>query len=208
MDPRFFKFVIVALVLNAILGILYSFALSSQIERGFKSLNERVDQLETIIHQYETNNANLTEQLSYYESEINTLKNTISEAPVKESKIEPVDPDVLILAQLIEAESGNQSFEGKMAVGTVVMNRVDSGKFPNTIKDVIFQKNQFSVVANGRIYNKPSSDSLKAAKELMNGKRALSSSVLYFYNPQFVKTTNWIRSRSVIKRVGDHVFAI
>lgn len=113
--------------------------------------------------------------------------------------------DLNLLAQLIESEAGNQSIAGKMAVGTVVMNRVKSGVFPDTIRGVIYQKHQFSPVANGSINNKPSDESVAAAKKIMEGSRVLKSDVLYFYNPK-IATDKWVRTRTVSKTIGDHVF--
>lgn len=144
-----------------------------------------------------------------YKLEADNLKKLIDERS-KEVEIEKSSvnqKDLQLMAQLIESESGNQPFEGKLAVGTVIMNRIQSDEFPDTIRDVIFQKGQFQVVGNGKIYNEPSEDSLEAAKEIMNGKRVFNTDVLYFYNPKITSMSNWIRKLKVTKVIKDHAFS-
>lgn len=85
-----------------------------------------------------------------------------------------------LLARLIEAEAKGESYEGKVAVGNVVINRVRSELFPNTIKDVIYAQNQFSPVKNGAINNTPSDDSINAAYECIYTYREESKEALYF----------------------------
>lgn len=111
-----------------------------------------------------------------------------------------------LLARIINAEARNQPYEGKIAVGNVIMNRVNNSKFPNTIKEVIYQKGQFYPVVNGAINKQPSEDSIKAAKEVLAGRTVVNSNVLYFYNP-VTSTSDWIFSREVSKKIGDHAFA-
>src|SRR5690606_23546038 len=73
--------------------------------------------------------------------------------------------DLYLLAQIIHAEAKGESYEGKLAVGNVIHNRVKSKQFPNSIRGVIFQKGQFQPVMNGSIYNEPSKESIRAARE-------------------------------------------
>ncbi|MGN1095972.1 MAG: cell wall hydrolase [Eubacteriales bacterium] len=116
--------------------------------------------------------------------------------------------EVYWLSRIIYAESGIEPFRGKIAVGNVVLNRVRSKEFPNTIYDVIFDKKygtQFSPVANGSIYNKPNSDSIKAAKICLEG-YSIDRNILYFMNPELA-TTNWIsQNRLYAFRIGTHSF--
>lgn len=111
--------------------------------------------------------------------------------------------DVNWLSRIIYAESGNQPLAGKLAVGNVVLNRVKSSRFPNTIKEVIFQKNQFSPVKNGTIYRTPSAESVLAAKLCLDGAVALDN-VLYF-------NVNGLRSwasknRTYVATIAGHTF--
>lgn len=126
---------------------------------------------------------------------------------------EPVKPkdialheDIRLLSHIINAEARNQPYDGKIAVGNVVLNRVNHPQFPDTIKDVIYQKGQFQPVTNGAINKKPDEDSIKAAKEVLNGRKVVDSGVLYFYNPS-ISTSDWIFTRRVATKIGDHAFA-
>lgn len=173
---------------------------SYMFEKDVEKFSKRLDILETSTEKLLLNTTSLENKLSYnIENDDDNTDDVIQESEID-------DQELRILSQLIEAESGTQSFEGKLAVGTVVMNRVESGEFPNNIRDVIFQKNQFSPVANGKINNEPSEDSVKAAKMIMEGTRVLNPNVLYFYNPKLVRTGNWIRGRKPTKVIGDHTF--
>lgn len=109
------------------------------------------------------------------------------------------------LSRIIYAESGNQSLDGKIAVGNVILNRVASSQFPNTIKGVIFQANQFSPVSNGSIYNTPSTQSVIAAKLCLDGANTVGNS-LYFVNPR-VSPNSWAsRNRTCVATIGAHAF--
>jgi len=112
--------------------------------------------------------------------------------------------DLYLLAQIIHAEAKGEPYEGKLAVGNVIHNRVKSKQFPNSIRDVIFQKGQFQPVMNGSIYNDPSEESIRAAMESYHTN--IIGPALYFYNPT-LSTDTWITTRKTIKRIGSHVFA-
>lgn len=112
------------------------------------------------------------------------------------------------LSRIIEAEAGGEPYSGKVAVGEVILNRVESNDFPNTIWKVIFDDNfgiQFEPVANGTIYNTPSTDSIKAAKEALNGSNYAKNS-LYFLNPT-IASSNWItKNREYCMTIANHDF--
>jgi N-acetylmuramoyl-L-alanine amidase len=99
----------------------------------------------------------------------------------------------------------------KLAVGQVVMNRVHSPEFPDTVHDVVFQRTcgvyEFSPVANGTIYNTPSAESIQAAKEVLSGSVNIVPSALVFYNPSLTSKGNWVRQRHVIESIGHLTFA-
>ncbi len=119
------------------------------------------------------------------------------------------EDDLYWLSRIIHAEAQGEPYEGKVAVGNVVLNRVKSNLFPNNIYDVVFDKQygyvQFSPVIDGTIYNTPNRDSINAAKEALSGAKPVGT-VLYFLNPQ--KATNfWIvENRKFAKTIGDHDF--
>lgn len=118
--------------------------------------------------------------------------------------------DVYWLSRIIEAEAAGEPYKGKVAVGEVILNRVRSQEFPNTIWGVIFDKNfgvQFEPVANGTIYNTPSADSIKAAKEALNGSSYVGD-CLYFLNPKIASST-WIsKNRQYYTTISNHEFYV
>lgn len=117
--------------------------------------------------------------------------------------------DVYWLSRIINSEAQGEPYEGQVAVGNVVLNRVKSPEFPNTIYGVIFEyyKNipQFSPVADGTIYNTPSQSSIQAAKDSLNGSRPVGNS-LYFFNPSKSAGTWIVQNRQYITRIGSHNF--
>lgn len=116
--------------------------------------------------------------------------------------------EVYWLSRIINAESGGEPFKGKIAVGNVVLNRMRSPSYPNTIYGVIFDRKngtQFSPVVFGTIYNSPNEDSVIAAKICLEG-YSLSDSILFFMNPR-IATNNWIsKNRPFAFRIGNHDF--
>ncbi|HYH01673.1 MAG TPA: cell wall hydrolase [Bacillota bacterium] len=111
-----------------------------------------------------------------------------------------------ILARIISAEAKGEPMEGQVAVGAVILNRVKSGKFPDTIAANVLKRGQFEPVANGHIWREPTSSAIRAARLALKGWDP-TNGALYFYNP--VKSSSrWIWSRTVITRIGNHVFAV
>lgn len=109
------------------------------------------------------------------------------------------------LSQIINAESGNQSLIGKIAVGNVVLNRVNSPMFPNSVYNVVFQSNQFTPVANGTIYLEPNEESVIAAKLCLDGANTAGTS-LYFVNPRSSPNSWASRNRPYVATIGSHAF--
>ena len=110
------------------------------------------------------------------------------------------------LAKAIHAEARGEPYKGKVAVGAVILNRVNSPKFPNTVYGVIYQKGQFSSVKDGQIDLKPNQEAYKAARQAINGDDP-SQNALYFYNPIIAKTLWWLTTREKTVQIGEHVFA-
>lgn len=113
--------------------------------------------------------------------------------------------DVTLLARLIYGEARGENFTGQVAVGAVVMNRVKSSSFPNTISGVIYQPYAFTAVADGQINLSPDATAIKAAKQAMNGYDPTYGAI-YYYNPA-IATSTWIFSRKTTITIGNHVFA-
>lgn len=116
-----------------------------------------------------------------------------------------VSADQKLLAKLVYAEARGESYKGQVAVAAVVLNRVSSSSFPNTISGVIYQTSAFSCVSNGSINNTPNDTAVRAALDAMNGWDP-TNGCLYYYNPG--KTSDsWIRTRTVVTVIGNHYFA-
>lgn len=112
--------------------------------------------------------------------------------------------EIEMLAKLISGEARGESFEGKVAVAAVTVNRVLSSEFPNSIKEVIFQSGAYTAVSDGQYDRKPGKDAYRAVYSALIGEDP-SSGALFYYNPE-TATDNWIRSRHIIKEIGKHVF--
>ncbi len=116
--------------------------------------------------------------------------------------------DLYWLSRIISAESRGESFMGKCAVGNVVLERKASSQFPSTVKDVVFDTKygvQFSPIADGSIYNEPTSESVMAAKAVLDGFCKVDGA-LYFLNPR-TATNSWIiKNRRFCTRIGNHDF--
>ncbi len=112
--------------------------------------------------------------------------------------------DVALLANIISAEARGEPFEGQVAVGAVVLNRVEHPSFPDTISGVVYQPGAFTAITDGQINEAVAESARKAAREALKGADP-SGGAIYYYNPD--KTSNkWIRTRPVIKRIGAHLF--
>ncbi len=114
--------------------------------------------------------------------------------------------DLQLMARAINGEARGEPYEGQVAVGAVILNRVKDSKFPNTIAGVIYQSGAFTAVADGQI-NVPIAEGstvLKAARDAMNGWDPTGGAI-YYFNPN-TATNKWIWSRPLIKTIGKHRF--
>lgn len=114
------------------------------------------------------------------------------------------DNNVRLLAMLINGEARGESYEGQVAVGAVVLNRVKHSSFPNSVAGVVYQNGAFTAVDDGQINLSPDQSCMRAARDAMNGWDP-SGGAIYYYNP-VTATNQWIRSRPIIKQIGKHVF--
>ena len=117
-----------------------------------------------------------------------------------------VSSDHRLLAKLVHAEARGEPYKGQVAVAAVVLNRVSSASFPNTVSGVIYQSGAFSCVDNGSINNTPDSSCIRAALDALNGWDP-TGGCLYYYNARTAKD-KWIFSRTVQTVIGNHSFAI
>jgi len=113
--------------------------------------------------------------------------------------------NVYLLARVIEGEAADEPYSGKVAVGAVIVNRTQSGLFPNSLPGVIYQPHAFESVTNGQYTRPVSEESLRAAQEALNGWDP-TGGALFFWNP-YKPVSSWIWSRPVVAQIGRHVFA-
>ena len=112
--------------------------------------------------------------------------------------------DLELLARIISAEARGEPYIGQVAVGAVVLNRVESSSFPDSISGVVYQPGAFTAITDGQINEAVTDSARRAARDALNGSDP-TGGALYYYNPD--KTSNrWIRSRPVITRIGQHLF--
>ena len=129
--------------------------------------------------------------------ELDRMPTTGSVAVVDED--EPADPDRDLLAALIHAEARGEPFEGQVAVGAVVLNRVDDPRWPDTVEAVVLQSGQFATPTQA------TPEAKKAAQEALSGVNPVGDSV-YFYNPE-ISRCGWIVTRETVAEIGNHAFA-
>lgn len=128
-----------------------------------------------------------------------TFTGTVSASTYQES-------EVRILARLVSGEARGEPYVGQVAVAAVVLNRVKSPAFPNTISGVIFQTGAFDAVWDGQFDMEPTENSIRAARDALNGWDP-TGGCLYYYNPS-TATNSWIWTRQVQLTIGKHAFAI
>jgi len=114
------------------------------------------------------------------------------------------DANVNLLARVINGEARGESYEGQVAIGAVVLNRVRHASFPNSISGVVYQQGAFTAVSDGQINAAVENSCYKAARDALNGWDPTGGAI-YYYNPR-TATNQWIRTRPVIKTIGKHVF--
>ncbi|KUP07838.1 Spore cortex-lytic enzyme [Bacillus coahuilensis m2-6] len=112
--------------------------------------------------------------------------------------------DIQLMANAVYGEARGEPYEGQVAVAAVILNRVESQSFPNTVSGVIFEPGAFTAVADGQIWLTPNEKAKEAVIDAMNGWDP-SENALYYFNP-VTATSDWIWSRPQIKQVGKHIF--
>ena len=112
--------------------------------------------------------------------------------------------NVTLLAKVINGEARGEIYTGQVAVGAVVLNRVRSSSFPNTIAGVIYQSGAFTAVSDGQINLQPQQSCYNAARDALNGWDP-TGGALYYYNPA-TATSSWIWSRPILVKIGRHNF--
>ncbi|MDQ0205896.1 spore cortex-lytic enzyme [Alkalicoccobacillus murimartini] len=114
------------------------------------------------------------------------------------------DNDIRLMAQAVYGEARGEPYVGQVAVAAVIINRINSATFPNTVSEVIYEPRAFTAVADGQIYNEPDETARKAVIDALNGQDPTGNAI-YYFNP-VTATSDWIWSREQIKRIGKHIF--
>ncbi|MBQ7850926.1 MAG: spore cortex-lytic enzyme [Clostridia bacterium] len=128
-----------------------------------------------------------------------SLKGSLSQPLWRETEVE-------LLSRLISGEARGEPYIGQVAVAAVVLNRVRSDEFPDTVSGVIFQRGAFDAVWDGQFDMEPTASCRRAARDALNGWDP-TGGCLYYYNP-VTATSEWIRTRQVQLTIGRHAFAI
>ena len=134
------------------------------------------------------------------------LVNSAKDGNKSYAKSSSSESDLQLMARAINGEARGEPYEGQVAVGAVILNRVRSSSFPNTIAGVIYEPGAFTAVADGQINVPIAEDSTvyKAAQDALNGWDPTGGSI-YYFNPD-TATNKWIWSRPLIKQIGKHRF--
>ncbi len=114
--------------------------------------------------------------------------------------------DLKLMANAVYGEARGEPYEGQVAVAAVILNRIDSELFPNTVSGVIFQPRAFTAVDDGQIWLTPNDSARKAVQDAINGWDP-SGGCIYYFNP-VTATSKWIWTRTQIKTIGKHIFCI
>ena len=134
------------------------------------------------------------------------VENNPKKTDITYAKTSNSTSDIQLMARAINGEARGEPYEGQVAVGAVILNRVKDTRFPNTIAGVIYQSGAFTAVADGQINQPIKEDSTvyKAARDAMNGWDPTGGCV-YYFNPA-TATNKWIWSRPLVKTIGKHRF--
>ncbi|GLX68544.1 spore cortex-lytic enzyme [Paenibacillus glycanilyticus] len=126
--------------------------------------------------------------------------------PSKSNNLGFSESDLKIMANAVYGESRGEPYEGQVAVAAVILNRVKSPSFPNTVSGVIFQPLAFTAVADGQIWLTPNESARKAVQDAINGWDP-TGGCTYYFNPE-TATSKWIWSRPQVKTIGKHIFCM
>lgn len=126
--------------------------------------------------------------------------------PVSRGNLALTRGDLYDLARVVHGEARGESFEGQVAVAAVVLNRLHTGDFGNTVQEVIFQPWAFTAVHDGQFYLEPNSSAYRAVDAALKGWDPTGGAI-YYWNP-VTATSKWVWTRQIINKIGRHVFAI
>lgn len=179
-------------------------------QEGFKvQLEQKENEIESLLKQLEQQgqeNQNLINMNKALEQENQSLEG-VQQSIINNVGYMPNEWERGLLERLVECEAGAESMTGKIAVANVVLNRIKSDKFPNSISKVIYEKNQFEPVVTGVIDRKtPSTESKEAVKRALLGERVIGSDILNFWASWLDKNNDIWKHIDIVTTIGVHHF--
>lgn len=185
-----------------------------------KIISEEQEQHKIQIQEHEQEALKLTNELSVKSGEIDNLQQQINRLEAENNSLEGVQQSIInnvgyvpntyerqLLERLVECEAGNESMSGKIAVANVVLNRLKSEKFPDSISEIIYQRNQFEPVGTGIINSKtPSAESKEAVKRAFLGEKVVGEGILYFWASWLYKEHDMWNHVEIVTTIGVHHF--
>jgi len=123
------------------------------------------------------------------------------------STVTVTSEEVELLARVVQAEAGGEPFEGKVAVAAVILNRVRSSRYPDSVWEVLHQPGQFTPVEQGKLPKKADASCVEAVRRALAGEDP-TGGALFFYNPHTTQSAEFWATKQVIKRIGNHNFAL
>jgi spore germination cell wall hydrolase CwlJ-like protein len=188
---------------------------SEQLEKRQEELKSQLKKAEEANEKLIKENEKVADENKKLQSKVNELTsvrpsspsvNVSSEEPKQVDSAKPKQVDnVRLLEKIVTAEAKGESLEGQIAVAEVILNRVESSEFPNTLEGVIYQKNQFSPVINGSINHIEPTEQVKQAVSIALQGTNKTNGALYFYNPSIVPNS-WLNTKQTTATIGGHVF--
>ena len=219
------KIIFIFIIFFVVIGIMfYIFLKNDEVEALSKygSRGDEVVQIQTKLKRWGYYNGNIdgiygtqtVEAVKYFQRKNNLVvdgiagKNTLEAMGIfnssSSSSSSSNSSDLNLLARVIYGEARGEPYTGQVAVGAVVLNRVKSSSFPNTISGVVYQSGAFDAVRDGQINLTPNSTAKKAAQDALNGWDP-SYGAVYYFNPA-TATNKWIWSRPMTVTIGNHRF--
>lgn len=204
----------IAILLLMVLILLGGVIIHVEAKAFINSKNEKIQELQdniyTLQHELENTNNNikqLEEDKGAIQQELDNNRGRLVQfEDILSSSIIPITLDDLdLFFRLVEAEAGGETMLGKIAVANVVINRVRDNRFPNTVKDVIYQPYQFEPVINGHINKKAQLDSKKAVLSALKGKKVIKSDTISFW-ATYLDKSHELWGLPITYRIGIHVF--
>ena len=187
-----------------------------------KIISEEQEQHKIQIQEHEQEALKLTNELSVKNGEIDNLQQQINQLEAENNSLEGVQQSIInnvgyvpntyerqLLEMLVECEAGTESMSGKIAVANVVLNRLKSEKFPDSISEIIYQRNQFEPVGTGVIDTiTPSQESIDAVKRAFVGEKVLGEDVIYFWAVWLDANNDLWNHVNIVTTIGGHHFGM